>query len=235
VLAREVASRLITGSALHDLGLGEVDGRTDLRGLWVVNPMRYLPPGQPPVAGGSRWEVPWATNVHWQDLDLSHTTLPICLWRSRVDRVRLDRAGLQAWRVMESHLADVSLAGANLDQASLDPNGDMQSDSLKCTPTTMERCDFSRAHMVNSPGFGRAVLTDCTFVNTRWAGGLAGMSFRGTSFRRCHFEGRAMTLEFGWTGPLMGQTPPWVEVTIPKAQAEHCYVHQVTGPGLVLV
>ena len=114
MLAREVATRLIAGSALDDLGLGEVEGRIDLRGLWVVNPMKYLPPGRTPGSGASRWEVPWATDVHWQDLDLSHTTLPICLWRSRVDRVRLDGAGLQAWRAIDTQFEEVSLVGANL-------------------------------------------------------------------------------------------------------------------------
>lgn len=102
-------------------------------------------------------------------------------------------------------------------------------------PAMWDRCDFGRAHMVNSPGFGRGVLTDCTFVNTRWRGGLEGMSFNATSLRRCRLEGRSMSLEFGLTGPLGERAVPWVEVEIPREQAGYCHVHQIEGPGITLV
>jgi len=237
VLARQVADRLVTGARLDDLGLGVIDSRIDLRGLWVVNPAKNVPAGKDGRPSGFAGDlVPWATGVHWSDLDLSHTTLPIRLQGAHLQNIRLDHAGLQAWYVCESRFEHVSLYAANLDQAVLDGNSGFQGEQLQWKPSTWTRCDFSRANLKNSPGFGRATLEDCTFVRTAWPGGInGGHDFRGAALRRCRFEGPALALRFGWTGPLRGEIPPWVEVHIPREQVGDCEVHQVSGPGIVVV
>lgn len=236
VLAREVARRLVTGADLGDLGLETIDGRFDVRGLWVVNPARNVPEGHLGRPSSFSNEVPWATGVRWTDIDLSYSTLAINLRGALVSNVRLDGAGLQSWYVCESQFEHVSLRGTDLDQAVLDGNSGLQGAQLRWAPSAWTRCDFSRANLKNSPGFGRAKLTECAFLRTAWLGGIGGgHDFYGASLHRCRFEGPSLALRFGWSGPLAGQTPPWVEVFIPREQIADCEVAQVSGPGIIPV
>lgn len=224
VRARAIIERLITGEPLSDLGLSEHDGRTDLRGLWLVN-SRGLP-GRP---SGDSQTTPTATGIRWKGIDLSSSTFVIHLRDADLIDVRLDRAGWRDWNVEASRLVGCSFAGAELGDVQFDwRNPGLQDRPSQGPSSRLVRCDFSRTRLGSYSGFGRADLDSCTFHGTRLP---SPMWFRGASIRNCVFSGRFATVCFGWTGEHE-EPAPFLDADVSDAEFESCEVYSHTGPGL---
>ncbi len=225
-LAREVTARLVEGRSLHDLDLAAVDGRVDLRGLWVVSSR-----GLPGLADHDRLSTtPTAARVVWRDLDLSHSTLRIDLLDAEVHNVRLNRVGWQDWRATATIFTDCSFQGADLRGACFDGyNSGLESRSGPNPISTYRRCDFTRTRIGPYGGFGRARLEDCVFAETRLP---SPMWFAGAHIERCRFVGRFRTVCFGWTGVVAG-TAPWLDADVSEAEFESLEVYAHSGPGAI--
>lgn len=222
--ARAAVERLLTGAPTDGLGLGEVDGRVDLRGLWLGNTK-----GLPGLSGRRLATTPTASGVSWSDLDLSRSTLRVDLDRATVDNVRFDRAGWQDWHVQSSVFRDCSFAGADLRDTKFDGgNPGLQDRRVPFTPSRYVRCDFTRTRTGPYGSFGRATLEECLFRDTAFP---SPMWFGGADLHRCVFSGRFRTVCFGWTGRFRGRAP-WLDADMSEAEFESLELYSHSGPGV---
>lgn len=222
--ARAVVECLMTGDSLDELPLDEHDGRADLRGLWLVSTK-----GLPGLGADALATTPTAEAVAWNRLDLSGSTVRIDLRGAVLSDVRLDRVGWRDWKVQRSTLTDCSFVGAALGDVQFDwGNPGLQDRPVIGMPSRLDRCDFSGTKLGAYAGFGRAELTDCHFVDTRFP---SPMWFRGASVRGCLFAGCFRDVCFGWTGTHQ-EPAPFLSADISAAQFESCEVYSHSGPGL---
>ncbi len=222
--ARAAVKALVTGAPIGALGLDTVDGRTDLRGLWLGSSR-----GLPGIAGDELGTTPTALGVTWSDLDLSHATIRIDVTDAVLDNVRLDSVGWPDWRVTSSTVRRCSFTRANLNDTSFDGfNEGLQGGALRFRPSAYEDCTFTRTKIGPYGDFGRAHLTRCTFDSTAFP---AQMWFRGAHLVDCRMTGRFRAVCFGWTGPY-DETPPWLDVSVAGATFESLEVAAVSGPGV---
>lgn len=225
-LARDTVARLLTGSALAGLDLAEVDGRVDLRGLWLVSSkgLPGLKPGDPLAT------VPTARDVTWRDLDLSHSTFRIDLQDAKVENVRFDNVGWQHWRATSSTFRLCSFIGSDLRDANFDGyNSGLQDHPVPNAKSKYWRCDFQRTRIGPYGSFGRATLEECRFSDTKFP---SPMWFRGADLQRCVFAGTFKTVCFGWTGQW-SEDLPWLETDLTGASFDELEVHAHAGPGIV--
>lgn len=225
-LAHETVVRLLTGNALTGLDLAEIDGRVDLRGLWLVSSkdLPGLTPGDPLAT------VPTAHDVTWRNLDLSHSTFRIDLQEAQVENVRFDNVGWQHWRATSSTFRLCSFTGSDLRDANFDGyNSGLQDRPIQNPSSTYWRCLFQRTRIGPYGSFGRAILEECRFSDTRFP---SAMWFRGADVRRCVFAGSFETVCFGWTGPW-SEEPPWLEADLSDASFDDLEVYAHSGPGIV--
>ena len=218
--------RLLTGESLVGLELDEVDGRVDLRGLWLAS-SRSLPGLDPedPLA-----TVPTATEVNWRDIDLSHSTFRIDIKDSLVENVRFDHVGWQNWRATSSKFRLCTFVGADLRDANFDGyNSGLQDHPVPHPSSHYWRCHFQRTRVGPYGSFGRAVLEACRFSDTKFP---SPMWFRGASVRRCVFAGTFKTVCFGWTGQW-SEEPPWLEADLIDASFDDLEIYAHSGPGVL--
>jgi hypothetical protein len=93
-VARRAVERLVLGEPTDDLPIDRVDGRIDLRSLWLANTRDlYGLPADPLVT------APTATDVTWCDIDLSGSTFRILLRNAHLTNIKFDGAGWPDWDV----------------------------------------------------------------------------------------------------------------------------------------
>lgn len=164
--AREAVLRLVTGGDLTGLGLGRVRGRIDLRGLWLAS-LRGIPrdPGQPDHAV--------ASDVVWQDVDLSSGTVPIDLVRCSLSNVCLDRAQWTWWRAGQRALDDCTFDRTRIGR------------DASWGRATFEDCRFVATDLPNPFWIRGANLIRCRFEGTSERSASAGRVRSANSRRSC--------------------------------------------------
>jgi uncharacterized protein YjbI with pentapeptide repeats len=195
-LSEEVVARLLVGRPLGDLGLGEHDGRVDLRGLPMPQPQRlrrYEKHG---------WFIEELSDrllfkgVRLVGLDFSGSLLDsIRCWDSRIEDCRFDGARCQHLGLLRTEVADCSFAGADFRQAALGAWSD--------GGNVYRRVSFAQAdfRVGSCPA---AAFIDCDFSHAR----LEKVDFQSSSFVRCRFAGDLREVMFYDHGFKTGKPDP---------------------------
>jgi uncharacterized protein YjbI with pentapeptide repeats len=179
-----VVARLLAGLPLDDLGLGECDGRVDLRGL---------PFPQPERLGRSEWggwvfeklgERVWFKGGRLARLDLSGARLDmVVFWDTSIEDCRFDGAHCQHLGVLRTQIIDCSFDGADFREAALGTWSDggnvyrrvsfVGADLrlVSCRAATFIDCDFSRARL------DKQEFESSSFIRCRFAGELREVMF----------------------------------------------------------
>lgn len=159
LLADEVLARLAADRPLDGLGLGDVAGRTDLRGLPAPKPRRL-------------------TGVTLRGLDLSGASLGSFRFHQCViEDCVVAKARCNDWRIWESQIRDTSFRGASFREAALGPWSDGKGNEFA-------RVDFTRADF-RGAAWITASYEDCDFSFAR----LDKMEFQRCGLVRCRFAG----------------------------------------------
>lgn len=166
-LAGEVVARLSAGRDLDDLGLGEVEGRIDLRGL-QVDP-----------------QVVTFVGVRLAGLDLRGARIPS--WRFDgcvVEDCRFDQATCGDWRLWRSQVRRCRFVGADLSGSAVgtwdEGEGNLWS-----------QVDFTGADLRVLTN-RCATYEDCELADAD----LTGVVFEQCTLRRCHFAGELREVTF---------------------------------------
>lgn len=199
-LAGAVADALRRGRPLTALGLGEVEGRVDLRGLrWE------MPKEKGRIRAGSieATVVEGRTTLEkarLERLDLSGAFLPsLLLERCTVRDCVFDRASCQRISIFGGEVADTSFAHADLRSAA--PLGAW----IKREGTAFRHCSFARADL-RGTSTGVADFVDCDFSYAK----LDKVEFHDAGFVRCRFAGHLRGVLFyvrGWNSKRRGDNP----------------------------
>jgi len=182
-VASEVLTRLRKRSALDRLGLGEHDGRIDLRGL----------PG-PAVAEGREFTVGnlVATElrgvfrldkVRLEGLDFTASQLPyLQIADSEILDCKFDQIQFKDLRLWGVRFAAGSFSGADLRESMLG------SERSPCnfSHTTFHRTDLRRAFATSTS------FEDCDFSGAR----IAKSDYHAVTFKRCKFAGEINDVRF---------------------------------------
>ena len=196
-LAQDVFGRLLAGKPLTDLGLGEHDGRIDLRGIvapapehleafekqgWVVREL----------GGLLKFE-----RAKFVNLDFSGGRLEsFRFFNTTITNCRFDEARCQDWRLWAVDVTDTSFVGADLRKAVLGAWYEGRGDSY-------QRVNFSRANL-RSIVCPAAIFVDCDFGEAQ----LAKVDFQSSSFIRCRFAGLLREVMFYDHGFKTGKPDP---------------------------
>jgi len=208
-LAKEVFGRLTAGKSLRDLGLGEHDGRVDLRGISAPAP----------VQKGAREQQGWVIQevgglvkferVKLVDLDFSGSRLEsLRFFNATIANCRFDEARCQDWRLWAVDVTDTSFVGADLRKAVLGAWYEGRGD-------VYERVNFSRANL-RSIVCPAATFVDCDFGDAQ----LAKVDFQSSSFIRCRFAGLLREVMFYDHGFKTGKPDPNPMEDVDFSQAE---------------
>lgn len=208
-LGGQAAARLIDGLPLDDLGLGEHNGRVDLRGL-------------PLSAALYRWELhtPGARRhgdlleIHGSTLagiDLSGALLPnLRMFDTRVVDCRFDGANCEDLRLWGTTFIDCSFWQASLYRATLG------SGCRNGSQNTWYRVDFSRAD-IREAGLLVGVFVDCDFSYAK----LAKLMFRQCELTGCRFAGTLREVIFyGSASVDAPESPPFRGLDLSKVRFE---------------
>lgn len=185
-LAAEVMRRLGRNGKLKDLGLGEVDGRVDLRGF--ANVPRAAKPmasgGERGRAGPALISLPVVRRLRLVGLDFSGSRLSDWMFRNvEIIDCRFDDAHLD-WHVFGGLVADTSFRGTDL------------RGSLLGKKTIYRNCVFERADL------RKATATAITFENVAFEdANLRDVEFPDSRFIGCRFAGKLDGTMFGGEGP----------------------------------
>jgi uncharacterized protein YjbI with pentapeptide repeats len=178
LLAEEVLARLVAGRPLDGLGLGEVGGRVDLRGLPAPAPRRLA---RFEAAG---WFVEHLGDlvelqgVRLRGLDLSGAFLDSFRFTGCViEDCVLDKARCHDWRAWDSHVEHTSFRGASL-------RGSVLGAWSLGKGNHFTNVDFTQADFRNSTPF-TAVYVGCDFSGTK----LDKTEFQRCGLARCRFAG----------------------------------------------
>jgi len=175
----------VAGRPLGGLGLGDVAGRVDLRGLPAPAPRRLA---RYETAGWFVEELGGLIRlrqVTLRGLDLSGAFLDSFRLRNcLIEDCVLDRARCQDWRIWDSEIRDTSFRGANLRETALGPwkagKGNLYS-----------QVDFARADFRGS-AWMTAVFSDCDFSGAK----LHKVQFLRCGLVRCRFAGLLTEMVF---------------------------------------
>jgi uncharacterized protein YjbI with pentapeptide repeats len=173
LLAEEVLARLVAGRPLDGLGLGDVAGRTDLRGLPAPTPKRLA---RFEAAG---WFVESLGNlVRLRGLDLSGASLDSFRFHQCViEECVLDKARCNDWRMWESRIRNTSFRGTSFRNAALGPWSGGKGNEFTGV-------DFTQADFRGAPRM-TALYEDCDFSSAK----LDKMEFQRCGLVRCRFSG----------------------------------------------
>ena len=226
-LVAEIISRLVRGKKLDGLPVGRIDGRWDLRGLWLAAPSRI-----PPAARG-RHDSLLIRRTRLTSVDLSWASLPFQFERARVTDCVFDGVDWNL-QIEGSRFQSCTFTRAKFQWAAFDyPNSQLQDRSrpVQQPRSRYVRCDFTRTHLDRYSGFGRAVIEDCVFRDTTFPAVIGPLI--GADLIRTRFEGHFRALDFGWSGPVRENPPILQDVDVSQAQIDHLRVHAVRGSGLI--
>jgi uncharacterized protein YjbI with pentapeptide repeats len=177
-LAGDVLARLISGRSLKDLGLGEVEGRVDLRGLPLLAPQRRSQFNWRGLRFERSSQPSEVKNATWRSLDLSNSALEgLRLFDMRIVDCKFFEASCLDWRLWRSDVTDCSFINADLRHASLGAWSEGRGNNYN-------NVNFSRADFRESASQA-ASYVDCDFSHAN----LRGLNFRSSSFVRCTFAG----------------------------------------------
>ena len=224
-LAVEVLLRLIRNRSLEDLPVDLVDGRADLRGLWLGYPSRI-----PSVARGIHDAV-LVKAARWQDIDFTWSSLPMYFEDSTITNCRFDHLEWPAWQSQSSLFTNCTFIRSRWEFASFDfPNDWMADKPLRASRTRYVRCDFTRSRFLSYAWCGRAIFEDCLFRDAH----ITRISFFvGADLVRCRFEGKFNEIRFGWHLESREPAPILQDVDVAAATFEFLEVEHIRGSGLV--
>ena len=195
-LAGEVFVRLRRGRRLSDLGLGTVDGRTDLRGITAAIPRRSRR-----FQFGRLFVEELSGLVELRDcliegIDFGGALLPnLRFFDSEIRDCRFDAAQCRGWRMWRTRLEDVGFRRANLRDSALGP--------FDGAPNRFDRVDFRDADLRGIASSG-VEYVDCDFGGAR----LDGVDFQSSSLVRCRFAGVLKGVIFYAHGFQTGKPDP---------------------------
>jgi uncharacterized protein YjbI with pentapeptide repeats len=201
------------------LGLGEVDGRTDLRGLPAPIPKRRR---RFEAAGWFAEELGGLVvlrGIRLEALDLSGGQLQsLRFFASQIADCRLDEASCQDWRLWDAEVTDCSFAAASLRDAALGTWHEGRRNVWR-------RVDFSGADFRVVAPLG-AVFEDCDFSGAR----IANVRFEQCAFIRCRFAGSLHEVVFDGRKVADGPLPAPME----SVDFTDAFLDQVEFMGLDL-
>lgn len=211
----EVLNRLKSAKSLEAMGLGTVDGRTDLRGLVIPDPLvidkRQLKWFQAAKVSGQTW----FTNLSLEGLDFSGSYLKGLFFSGcQVKDCVFDKSNCENSLIWETVFSECSFRKADLRGAGLGL-------VPKKKRNQFEGVDFTeadlRSTLYSPPG---AEFHDCTFRKAR----LSKLDFGGSVFETCVFEGKLEDLQFYRTGFRAEGFPPNEMNNVDFSQAELRFV-----------
>lgn len=196
-LAEEVVARLLAGRALGGLGLGQIEGRVDLRGLPAPVPGRLERFESDAWFVEELGELLEFQGCHLADLDLSGAFLDSLRWtRCTISNCRFDGARCQDWRMWATTVDGSSFDGADLRRSALDP--------------WLE----GRGNLFRGVSFRRADLRQVTSTTATYVDGdfseakLVKLDFQSSGFTRCRFAGVLRNVTFWDHGHDTGKPDP---------------------------
>ncbi|MFC5791969.1 pentapeptide repeat-containing protein [Agromyces tardus] len=168
----------LLGRTSRPIGLGNVEGRVDLRGLTFPG----AEPGGVVGSGGlsaiTRDWVPTIRRGRWRKLDLSYSRLSqIRFFDSAISDCVFDGAECRDWRMWRTKLTDSSFTRTDLRESAL---GTWQQGA----GNTWRGIRFDGADLRDGVFWG-AAFTDCAFIDCR----LRGVQFEQCELHRCEFQG----------------------------------------------
>ena len=187
--AEEAMACLVTGRALAGLGLGEVEGRLDLRGLPAPIPRRLR---RFETAGWFAEELGELTEfrgARLEGLDLSGAQLQSFRFHnSQIVGCRFDGANCRDWRLWGTEVLGCRFANANLRESAVGTwhetrrnlwrRVDFSGSDFRIGVSRMavyENCDFSGAKLA------KVKFEQCALTHCRFAGVLREVVFDGRS------------------------------------------------------
>lgn len=195
--AEEAIARLLSGRALAGLGLGEVDGRVDLRGLSVPIPRRLR---RFEVAGWfaeERGGLVQLQGVRLERLDFSGAQLQSLRFQdSEIVDCLFDGANCRDWRLWGTEVSGCGFRKADLREAAV---GTWQEGRRNA----WRRVDFSGADFRVAASW-MAIYEDCDFSGAK----LAKVKFEQCTLTRCRFAGELRDVVFDGRGLTDRQAPP---------------------------
>jgi|SRR5579864_127652 len=196
-LAKELFQRLAANRSLHDLGLGEYDGRLDLRGIPAPEVRKEeLPPFR-------TWSLQKLScqlifrNVHFDGIDFSQSQLKhLGFFNSTINECRFEDADCEHWGLFGTDLKNSTFVHANLRDAVLGPWYEGRGNKY-------QHINFSKANMLGLVST-TATYIDCDFSDAK----LEKIDFQSSSFIRCRFVGELREVIFWDHGFKKGKPDP---------------------------
>jgi uncharacterized protein YjbI with pentapeptide repeats len=190
-LALEVFDRLLAGKPLADLGLGQYDGRVDLRGIPAPAPHRLENYNDHRWAAERIGGLLTFRGVKLTGLDLSWGRLEsFRIVESTIANCRFNEARCGDWRLWAVDVTDSSFSGADMRKAVLGPwyegrgnvfrkvnFNDSDLREIVCPTATFVECDFSNARLA------KVDFQSSSFVRCRFAGPLRDVMFYAHGFK----------------------------------------------------
>ncbi len=205
LLAGEVLARLKAGAPLGGLGLGEVDGRVDLRGFPAPRPRLVSPEDvERRLAGRRLLQAAYSQltghvaleDVALRGLDLTGTRLDEVSFREcKIEDCVLDKISGRDLVLLRTTVRRCSFRGASMP-------GAMLSGWRDGGWSEYDRVDFTGADLrANANRNVTAWFRDCDFSGAR----LDGTSFYDCGLVRCRFAGDLEHVHFFGSGAPSGQ------------------------------
>jgi uncharacterized protein YjbI with pentapeptide repeats len=194
--AQAIVARLRSGKSLGRLGLAVHDGRTDLRGLPLPDPVASKETKVGRLVASQVDGLVELRDRRLAGLDLSGARLrSLRLFGCQIDNCRFDGADLEDWRLWDSEIRDSTFCGADLRGSALGSWHDGKRNRW-------QHVDFSRATLL-STALLTADFTDCNFAHAE----LKGVQFSQCNLSGCRFEGALVGVLFDGRG-LPGRPAP---------------------------
>ena len=211
--SEEAIARLLAGERLDGLGLGEHEGRVDLRGLTAPQPERLRRFEKFGIFFEQLGDMIEFRDARLEGLDLSAAVLDyLVFFHTAITDCRLDEARCQQWSLWAADVTDTSFRGADLRGATLGPWYEGRGNVYRGV-------DFSRADMRGIESL-EATYIDCDFSHAR----LDQVEFGGSSFIRCRFAGVLRDVLF-YERAIDGEKPdpnPMEDVDFTDAELIFC-------------
>ena len=196
-LAREVFERLTAGQPLHDLKLGEHEGRIDLRGIHAPEvTFKEIPPSR-------NWSLQKLhgclelRNIRLDGIDFSGSWLKYFrFFDSQIANCCFDDSDCGGWGLWSTNVTRSTFIRSSLRESVLGPWYQGRGNTYKFV-------DFSWADLRGLVSTA-ATYVDCDFGNAK----LEKIEFQSSSFIRCHFAGKLREVIFYDHGFKTGKPDP---------------------------
>jgi uncharacterized protein YjbI with pentapeptide repeats len=195
-MSTEIWDQLIHGNPLSDTGIPTIDGRLDLRNLYVAEPRAIktmrTPLADVTVLGG----ITSIESASWKSIDFSSSRLPgLRFLDCQIRNCLFDKCRMGDLRVWRTGFANVSFRSADLRGAML--GGTSENDSRR---VSFHDVDFTGADMRGTM-YGAAEFLRCKFNHAKFNK----VDFQSSTFTDCSFEGELRGVLFyrrGFKGEL---------------------------------